>query len=147
MVICMDWAKNYSRQLQLRWQSGRLSHQVLLAGVVALLQSLEPVAVARAAFVDEPLAPLRLHVEVEHRLRGAAPSGVFGQSTNVLCSVTERHQRQRRQRRDGQRHRRRRRGRKTLHCDHNCQKNFFDCKPKKPPQDVSGLTPSHLILK
>ena len=139
--------KILKRQLQLRWQSGKLSHQVLLAGVVALLQGLEPVAVARAAFVDEPLATLRLHVEVEHRLRGAAPSGVFGQSTNVLCSVTERHQRQRRQRRDGQRHRRRRRGRKTLHCDHNCQKNFFDCKPKKPPQDVSGLTPSHLILK
>ena len=70
----------------------RTTYQVMNAGVVTLFQGFKLVPVSAAALVQEPLAPLRLQVEEEHRLDGSAPAGVFGQPADVLGAVGGRQQ-------------------------------------------------------
>jgi len=60
---------------------------MMLASLVTFLQILELVGVAAAPLVEEPLAPLRLHVEVEHGLGGATPSDIFGKFAHIFCSI------------------------------------------------------------
>ena len=44
-------------------------YQVLLTSLVTFFEIFKLVSVSAAALVEEPLAALRLHVEVEHRLQ------------------------------------------------------------------------------
>ena len=67
------------------------SYIVLLTGLVTFFEGLELVSVSCATFVQETLAPLRLKVEVEHRLRGATPAGIFWQLANVLGALGGNH--------------------------------------------------------
>lgn len=60
---------------------------MMLASLVTFLQILELVGVAAAPLVEEPLTPLRLHVEVEHGLGGATPSDIFGKFAHIFCSI------------------------------------------------------------
>ena len=58
----------------------------MLTSFMTLFQVFKFVCIAITAFEEKPLTPFSIHIEVEHGLEGATPTGIFGEFAQVLST-------------------------------------------------------------